>query len=138
MIPMIDDFKQSFNLGKDFVVVADSGLMNKNNVTLLQEAGYNYILGARIKSESASVKQWILSLEKVDKACYDYKRENGERHFYKDIDVWELYDLQTDPNELHNLYGQPGMEKVTKQLMKRLKQLQIQYDDPILEKYPIK
>ena len=68
-----------FNLGKDFVVVADSGLMNKNNVTLLQEAGYNYILGARIKSESASVKQWILSLEKVDKACYDYKRENGER-----------------------------------------------------------
>ena len=53
--------------------------MNKNNVTLLQEAGYNYILGARIKSESASVKQWILSLEKVDKACYDYKRENGER-----------------------------------------------------------
>ena len=58
-------------------------------------------------------------------------------HFYNDIDVWELYDLQTDPNELHNLYGQPGMEKVTKQLMKRLKQLQIQYDDPILEKYPI-
>ncbi len=25
------------------------------------------------------MKQWILSLEKVDKACYDYKRENGER-----------------------------------------------------------
>ena len=39
----------------------------------------HYILGARIKSESASVKQWILSLEKVDKACYNYKRENGER-----------------------------------------------------------
>ena len=80
MIPMIDDFKQRFTLGNDFVVVADSGLMNKNNVTLLQEAGYKYILGARIKSESASVKQWILSLDKIDKACYDYKRENGERH----------------------------------------------------------
>ena len=39
MIPMIDDFKQRFNLGKEFVVVADSGLMNKNNVTLLREAG---------------------------------------------------------------------------------------------------
>ena len=25
------------------------------------------------------MKQWILSLEKVDKACYDYKRKNGER-----------------------------------------------------------
>ena len=25
------------------------------------------------------MKQWILSLDKIDKACYDYKRENGER-----------------------------------------------------------
>jgi hypothetical protein len=29
MIPMIDDFKQRFTLGDDFVIVADSGLMNK-------------------------------------------------------------------------------------------------------------
>lgn len=79
MIPMIDDFKQRFTLGDDFVVVADSGLMNKTNVALLRKAGYKYILGARIKSESASVKQWVLSLEKTDKACYNYKREDGDR-----------------------------------------------------------
>ncbi len=79
MIPMIDDFKQRFTLGDDFVVVADSGLMNKNNVKMLQEAGYKYILGARIKSENANTKQWILSLEKKDKACYELKREDGER-----------------------------------------------------------
>ena len=79
MIPMIDDFKQRFTLGADFVVVADSGLMNKNNVALLQEAGYKYILGARIKNEGANVKQWILSLEKKDKTSYEHKRQNGER-----------------------------------------------------------
>ena len=79
MIPMIDDFRQRFNLDKDFVVVADSGLMNKNNVALLWQAGYKYIIGARIKNESTDVKQWILSLEKADKACYSYERENGER-----------------------------------------------------------
>ena len=79
MIPMIDDFKQRFTLGDDFIVVADSGLMNKNNVRLLQQAGYKYILGARIKSESASIKQWILSLKKVDKICYEHKYRNGER-----------------------------------------------------------
>lgn len=62
MIPIIDDFKQRFTLGDDFDVVADTGLMNRNNVALLQEAGYKFILGARIKSESASVKQWIFSL----------------------------------------------------------------------------
>ena len=26
-------------------------------------------------------------------------------HFYYDIDQWELYDLQNDPNELNNLIG---------------------------------
>lgn len=79
MIPMIDDFKRRFTLGDDFVVVADSGLMNRNNVALLQQAGYKYILGARIKNESADIKQWILSLSKKDKACYEYKRKSGER-----------------------------------------------------------
>ena len=79
MIPMIDDFKQRFTLGKDFVVVADSGLMNKNNVKLLQQVGYKHILGARIKNEGTRIKQWILSLEKKDKACYEHKRQDGER-----------------------------------------------------------
>ncbi len=37
-----------------------------------------------------------------------------------DVDYYELYDLQTDPNELHNIYGQKGMEKVTRQLKKEL------------------
>jgi len=45
MIPIIDDFIQRFNI-KDFVVVADSGLLNKTNVDLLRQAGYKYILGA--------------------------------------------------------------------------------------------
>ena len=79
MIPMIDDFRQRFALGKEFVVVADSGLMNKNNVSLLQQAGYKYVIGARIKNESADVRQWILSLEKKDKACHELTRKNGER-----------------------------------------------------------
>ena len=79
MIPMIDDFKQRFTLGDDFVVVADSGLMNKNNVRLLQQVGYKYILGARIKNENSTVKQWILSLDKEDNVCNELKRPNGER-----------------------------------------------------------
>lgn len=79
MIPMIDDFKQRFTLGDDFVVVADSGLMNKTNVDLLQRSGYKYVLGARIKNESAPVKRWILEQEKKDGRCHEYKRENGER-----------------------------------------------------------
>jgi len=63
MIPMVEDFVSRFKLD-DFVVVADSGLMNKSNISLLESGGYKYIIGARIKNESEDVKQWILSLEK--------------------------------------------------------------------------
>lgn len=65
MLPMVEDFVQRFNLD-DFVVVADSGLMNKSNISLLESVGYKYILGARIKNESEKTKQWVLSLEKCD------------------------------------------------------------------------
>ena len=54
-------------------------------------------------------------------------------HFYRDIDAWELYNLNEDPHELNNLYGKKGTEKVTKRLMNELKRLQKQYDDPIAQ-----
>ena len=38
----VEDFKQRFTLGDDFVMVADSSLMNKNNVTLLHETGHKF------------------------------------------------------------------------------------------------
>ena len=52
-------------------------------------------------------------------------------HFYNDIDEWELFDLQEDPMQLHNLYGEPGREALTEELKKELERLQILYDDPI-------
>lgn len=79
MIPIIDDFKQRFSIGKDFIVVADSGLMNSTNVELLREAGYKYVIGARIKSEGREVKNWILEQSKENNRCHEYKRNNGER-----------------------------------------------------------
>lgn len=65
MIPIVEDFVKRFKLD-DFVVVADSGLMNKTNIALLESAGYKYIIGARIKNETDEIKQWILSQDKQD------------------------------------------------------------------------
>lgn len=63
IIPIIDDFVQRFSL-TDFIVVADAGLLSRKNITLLKQAGYKFILGGRIKKESKSVQDWVLSLEK--------------------------------------------------------------------------
>ena len=52
-------------------------------------------------------------------------------HFYNDIDEWELYDLQQDPQELNNLYGKEGYDDVTKELRAELLRLQEQYKDPV-------
>lgn len=65
MLPIVEDFVHRFEL-EDFIVVADSGLMNKTNISLLESSGYKYIIGAKIKTESEEIKQWILSLEKKD------------------------------------------------------------------------
>jgi transposase len=70
MIPIVEDFVRRFNL-EDFVVVADSGLMNKTNIALLESGNYKYIIGANIKSETEEIKQWILSQDKVEGNFYE-------------------------------------------------------------------
>jgi transposase len=70
MIPIVEDFVTRFNL-EDFVVVADSGLMNKTNIALLEQGNYKYIIGARIKNETEEIKQWVLSLDKTEGEFYE-------------------------------------------------------------------
>ncbi len=38
---------------------------------------------------------------------------------------------------MKNIYGQPGMEEVTARMMEKLRQAQIEYDDPVRFEYPI-
>lgn len=68
MIPVLEAFKKRYKLNK-LVVVADSGLLSKKNVESLQEGGYEFILGARIKQESKTMKKKILGLEFEDGQC---------------------------------------------------------------------
>lgn len=49
--------------------------------------------------------------------------------FYHDIEAWELYDLQKDPKEMNNVYGQKDYESVQKQMHTKLEALRVQYRD---------
>jgi transposase len=62
MLPVINAFKEKYNL-ENLIVVADAGLLSNQNITLLEQGGYEYILGARIKAESTIIKQKILALQ---------------------------------------------------------------------------
>ena len=76
MLPIVEDFVQRFNLS-DFVIVADSGLMTKTNLALLESEEYKYIIGARIKNESDAIKEWIFSLEKQDEVFHEMQKGNS-------------------------------------------------------------
>ena len=50
-------------------------------------------------------------------------------HFYYDIDEWELYDLEADPSEMNNLYGQKEYLEVQEKMHLRLTELREKYGD---------
>ena len=73
---------------------------------------------------------------------YEYPGDNSVRknrgvrterykfiHYYEPPEEFELYDLQEDPGELHNLYGQSGYAALTKELRQRIGELRKETDD---------
>lgn len=50
-------------------------------------------------------------------------------HFYDDIDAWELYDLTSDPHEMNNVFNQIEYVSIQNELMVKLKELQVLYQD---------
>jgi transposase len=62
LIPFLEKITSRFELGKP-IVVADAGLLSNDNLKALQADDYQYILGARIKSESDQIKQRIQEQE---------------------------------------------------------------------------
>lgn len=55
----LESLKVKYKL-EDIIIVADSGLLNKDNIEYIEKEGYSYILGARLKSLSISKQNEIL------------------------------------------------------------------------------
>jgi transposase len=76
MLPILDVFRSKYDLEK-LIVIADSGLLSSSNIKELQERGYEFILGARVKNESILIKNKILSLKLTDKTSVVIEKEEG-------------------------------------------------------------
>ena len=57
-------------------------------------------------------------------------------HYYL-IDEWELFDLETDPDELRSVFDEPQYQDIVRDLTARLGELRVQYrapdEDPVTE-----
>lgn len=78
IIPVVQALADRFGFGKP-VVVADAGLLSKDNTEALVKDGYQYILGARPKNESEKVKESILALNLKYGDVAEVKRKDGSR-----------------------------------------------------------
>ena len=78
MIPLIRKLASRFGFDKP-IVVADAGLLSKANIEELTKDGYQYIIGARPKSESNKVKEQILSLDMKYGDVVEIEKDGGVR-----------------------------------------------------------
>ena len=78
MIPLIRKLASRFGFDKP-IVVADAGLLSKANIEELTKDGYQYIIGARPKSESDKVKEQILSLDMKYGDVVEIEKDGGVR-----------------------------------------------------------
>jgi len=90
------------------------------------------LLGRRIAGWPESVYYHYYEFPAVHMA----KRHYGVRterfkliHFYDDIDAWELYDLENDPLEVHNVFDDPAYSAVRRDLEAELGRLRAFYRD---------
>lgn len=80
LIPALKRVEARFGV-KNPMVIADSGLLSKDNLKALTDSGYNFIIGARIKNESSVTQHQILekAAKLKDKKSTVIKKENNIR-----------------------------------------------------------
>lgn len=113
MLPVVDAFKIRYNLDK-LVIIADSGLLSKGNINTLIEKGYEFILGARIKSETEPIKEKVTSLRLNTGDSAIIEKENGIKLIISYSDKRATKDKQTRERGLQKLEKKVKAGKLTK------------------------
>jgi transposase len=108
LLPVIEFFKQKYQLEK-LTVVADAGLLSNENIKLLIEKQYEFIIGGRIKSEAKKIQNEILATA----------FKNGEtKSFYKSDDLKLLVSYSIKRATKDAINRERGLSRLEKQLGK--------------------
>jgi transposase len=76
LIPVLETFQKKFDIDKP-IIVADAALLSEKNIEALQENGYEYILGARLKNEPEEIKEKALALEVEEDKPQELQSKSG-------------------------------------------------------------
>jgi transposase len=113
LIPFLEKISNKFGLQKP-VVVADAGLLSKDNILALEEKGYQYIIGARIKNESENIKKKILKLQLKPGKTKSINKDKKSRLIINHSEKRALKDVHNRSRGLRRLEKQINSGKLTK------------------------
>lgn len=113
LIPTLGQITRKFDLGKP-IIVADAGLLSQGNISALEEAGYEYILGGRIKSEPAGVKKQIWESKLGDGQTLIIAKNNATKLIVSFSNKRALKDEHNRKRGLQRLEKQVKTGKLTK------------------------
>lgn len=106
MLPIIDAFRERYKFDS-LTIVADSGLISNKNTADLEEKGYRYILGARIKNQPAKITEEICAL----------KLKNGESKMIMKDKGTALIINYSDKRAKKDLFNRErGLKRLEKQI----------------------
>lgn len=94
----------------DLVLVADSGMLNQDNIDYLENNNIKYIMGARIKNQNKVVKEQILSI-----------RRNKTKETFLTVELSDTKTLIVSYKEARANKDRYDREKSIKSIEKRLK-----------------
>jgi transposase len=113
LLPFIKNISNRFSLGKP-IIIADSGLLSKKNIIALEQYGYQYIIGARIKNETKEIKSQILSQTYQDGQIVCFDKGNARRLLVSYSDKRAIKDLYNRHRGLKRLEKRIRTGKLTK------------------------
>jgi transposase len=113
LVPFIEKACRKFNLEKP-VVVADAGLLSNENIRVLEEMGYEYIIGARLKNEPEKVKKQITARPWYDGETVQIRRNDHTRLIVNYAENRAVKDGQNRKRGLQRLEKQIKAGKLTK------------------------
>lgn len=107
LIPTIEKISEKFNLSKP-IVVADAGLLSNSNIKELQKNGYHFILGARIKNETETIKSKIFQTQLKHNETAIIEKSNELKL------ILAYSDKRAEKDEHNRKKGLEGLEKKIK------------------------
>ena len=113
LIPFLEKITAKFNLEKP-IVIADAGLLSRDNVQALEGLNYSYVLGARLKNEPDNIKQKILQKQLGDAQTTRIKKGGTGKLIISFSDKRAKKDRHNRERGLQRLEKQVRAGKLTK------------------------